>query len=327
VPASPFDALASADFLVPDRDAAVAMVQRVIGLGEPKPRWSHGGPGAGHRVTFCRANPSFAASPTLIELIEPADVDPDRSIGDVVPNVGGLAALQDRRPLKTHGAPVASSSVDDLIERARSRGVRHWVQPSNDRYPFNRLWMGITADDLSGYRPDTDGGLMLEVVPTVTLMIPPEAVDAPADASDAVAPDTMIRTASRGFLVNDLDRSLDALAGFFEWEPELGPETGENGSRRAVLGFRIPRSARVELLAPAPDTEEGRFLREWGAGIGPVRIAVRDLAAKADDLRARGTPFREIRTGFADPAAVLRVDAAATPACSFEFAELSRPPA
>jgi len=318
----PFDALASADFLVPDRDAAVAMVQRVIGLGEPKPRWSHGGPGAGHRVTFCRANPSLAASPTLIELIEAADVDPDRSITEVVPNVGGLAALQADRPLKTHGAPVASSSVDELVERARSRGVRHWVQPSSDSYPFNRLWMGITADDLSGYRPEADGGLMLEVVPTATLMIPPAAVDAPADAFDAVEPDTMIRTASRGFLVDDLDRSLDALAGFFAWEPELGPEKGDNGSRRAVLGFRVPRSARIELLAPAPGTGEGQFLQQWGPGIWHVRISVRDLTAKAHDLRARCTPFTEVRTGFESPETVLRVDPEATPACLFEFAAL-----
>jgi Glyoxalase/Bleomycin resistance protein/Dioxygenase superfamily len=320
---SPFDALASADFLVPDRDAAVAMVQQVIGLGEPKPRWSHGGPGAGHRVTFCRANPTLAVSPTLIELIEAADVDPGRSITEVVPNVGGLAVLQGDRPLKTHGAPVASSSVDDLIERARSRGVRHWVQRSSAAYPFNRLWMGITADDLAGYRPESDGGLMLEVVPTVTLMIPPEAIDAPADTADAAEPGGMIRTASRGFLTDDLDRSLDALADFLAWEPELGPENGESGSRRAVLGFRVRRSARIELLAPAPDSQEGRFLQQWGPGIWHVRIAVRDLAAKADDLRSRGTPFTEVRTGFEQPATVLRVDAAATPACCFEFSELS----
>jgi hypothetical protein len=316
---SPFDALASADFLVPDRDGAVAMVQRVVGLGPPKPHWSHGGPGAGHRVTFCRANPAFAVSPTLIELIEPASVDPERSLTEVVPNVEGFARLQGDRPLKTHGAPVASSSVDELIERARSRKVRHWVQPSNDDYPFERLWMGITADDLSGYRAAEDGGLMIEVVPTATLRIPPEAVDAPADAAGAHGPGSMVRTASRGFLVDDLDRGVEAIADFFAWEPDVGPETGEGGARRAVLGFRVPRSARIELLAPAPDSEEGRFLARWGAGIWHVRIAVADLDAKADDLRRRGTPFAEVRTGFADPEVVLRIDPAATPACLFEL--------
>src|SRR5207247_78849 len=96
---TPFDAKASADFLVPDRDAAVAMVQRVLGIGEPKPRWSMGEPGQGFRVTFCRAHPSLAASPTLIELIEAAELDPRRSLSEVVPNVGGLAALQGDRPL------------------------------------------------------------------------------------------------------------------------------------------------------------------------------------------------------------------------------------
>src|SRR4029453_18155160 len=95
--ASPFDALASADFLVPDRDAAVEMVQRVVGLGAPNPPWSHGGPGAGHRVTFCRANPTLAVSPTLIELIQPESVDPDRSLTEVVPNVAGLTRLRGDR--------------------------------------------------------------------------------------------------------------------------------------------------------------------------------------------------------------------------------------
>jgi len=320
---APFDALASADFLVPDRDSAVATAQGVLGIGPPKPRWSHGGPGLGHRVTFCRANPSIADSPTLIELIEPADVDPNRSLGEVVPNVAGLAALQGDRPLKTHGAPVASSSIGELIERARSRDVRHWVQPAPVGYPFERLWFGITADDLSGYRPDVDGGLMLEVVPTETLGLPPAAFDPPEDANDDADGGSMVRTVSRGFLVDDLDRALDALADFFGWEAERGPERGDDGARRAILGFALPRSARIELLAPSPESDEGEFLRRWGPGIWHVRIAVRDLEAKADDLRARGTPFCEVRTGFAQPESVLRVEPTATPSCLFEFAALT----
>jgi len=286
----PFDALASADFLVPDRDAAVAMVQQVLGLGEPNPRWSHGGPGWGHRVTFCRAHPSFAQSPTLIELIEPTDVDTHRPLGEVVPNVAGLAELQGNRPLKTHGAPVASSSVEELIERVRVRGIRHWVQPGTDAYAFERLWIGITAEQLAGYRPEADGGLMLEVVPTATLGLPPEAYEPPTEIGNDTAHDVagaMVRTAARVFFVDDLERSLDALGNLCAWEPERGP-----------------------------------FLARWGPGVGPVRIAVHDLDTLAADLRARGTPFREVRTGFEEPETVLRVDPAATPACCFEFAAI-----
>jgi hypothetical protein len=319
----PFDALASADFLVPDRDAAVEMVQRVVGLGPPKPRWSHGGPGAGHVVTFCRANRSLGVSPTLIELIQPESVDPARSIGDVVPNVSGLAALQGDRPLKSHGAPVASSAIPELIERARAAGVRHWVQPGNDRYRLDRLWYGITGDEPSAYRAETDGGLMLEVVPTATLMLPEGSLDAPPDASGADEADNMIRTLSRGFLVDDLDRSLAAVAELVGWEPERGPETGDGGARRALLGFRAPRSARLELIQPAPGTTEAQFLARYGQGIWHARIAVRDLDAQADDLRRRGTPFSTLRTGFADPETVLRISPDATPGCLFEFAPLA----
>ena len=315
---TPFDALASADFLVTDRDAAVAAVQRALGFVEPKPRWSRGGPASGFEVTFCRPNPSLRDSPTLVELIAPADLDAARPLAEVVPNVAGLAALQGDRPLKTHGAPVASTAVEDLIETVRSRGLRHWVQPSSDAYPFHRLWMGITADGLADYRPGGDGGLMLEVVDTATLGLPP-VLQGLAPAPETTGAGSMVRTATRCFVVDGLDRRLDGLAGTFSWEPELGPEAGERGARRAVLAFRIPQSSRIELLEPAAGTTEAEFLGRFGAGVWAVRIAVHDFAAKAEDLRARGTPFREVRTGFERPETVLRVDMSATPGCLFEI--------
>jgi hypothetical protein len=323
VTSSPFDALASADFLVTDRDAAVAWVQRALGMGQPKPSWSHGGPGRGFKVTFCRAHPSLDQSPTLVELIEPAELDPRRPLGEVVPNVNGLAALQGDRPLKTHGMPVASAAVDELVERVRSRNLRHWVQPSSESYPFSRLWMGISSDDLAGYLPGSDGGLMIEVVPTVTLRVPVHPPDEPPSPPPP-GPGGMLRTESRGVLVEDIDRSLEELVEAFSWEPDVGPERGDDGSRRAVLGFGMPNSARIELLAPAPDGEVGQFLRRWGSGVWHVRIAVDDLTAKAADLRTRGTTFREVRTGFEYPETVLRVDLDATPGCLFEFS--SGPP-
>jgi hypothetical protein len=323
---SPFDLLASADFLVPDRDAAVSMVQAVLGFREPKPHWSMGGEGRGFRVTFCRPHPSLRQSPTLVELIEPASVDSSRSLSEVVPNVGGLAHLQKDRPLKTHGAPVASSAVEEIIERVQKLGLRHWVQPSSETYPFFRLWMGITSDELADYRGG-DGGLMLEVVDSRTVGLPLDviAADAADPASVPAAGDqagTMVRTAARVFLVDDVDRRVDELAQAFGWDPEVGPEIGTDGSRRALLGFRLPQSARIELLAPARSTEAGRFLEQWGPGIWSVRIAVTDLDAKADDLRARGAPFERIDTGFDQPNVILRVDPSATPGCRFEFESL-----
>lgn len=320
--AAPFDVLASADFLVPDRQAAVEAVRERLGFVEPKPRWSTGGEGSGHRATFCRPNPALASSPTLVELIEGASVDPSRPLSEVVPNIAGLVELQGGRPLKTHGTPVASAEVDELIDTVRRKGLRHWVQPSSERYPFLRLWMGIEADGLADYRPDGDGGLMLEVVHTDTLRLPDEAGQPDASGTGPDGPGAMIRTATRCYLVEDLDRSLAQLATTFGWEPEVGPEQGEGGSRRAVLGFRLARSARIELVAPAPGSEEAEFLGRWGPGLWALRIAVGDLEAKAADLDVRRTPFRALRTGFDHPATVLRVDPAATPGCLFEFALL-----
>jgi hypothetical protein len=214
---------------------------------------------------------------------------------------------------------VASAAVEELIETVRSRGLRHWVQPSSDAYPFPRLWMGIAPDGLADYQPGGDGGLMLEVVHTATLGLPAALQEGSAPAPEPAA-GTMVRTATRCFVVDELDRRLDELAGAFSWEPELGPEEGEDGSRRAVLGFRIPQSARIELIAPTPGTADDDFLGRFGAGVWAIRVAVQDLAAKAEDLRARGTPFRELRTGFERPDTVLRVDTSATPGCLFEFA-------
>ena len=305
---------------MPDRDAAVAMVQRALGFGEPKPRWSHGGPGSGFVVTFTRPHPLLRQSPTLVELIEAESLDPARELGDVVPNVAGLAALQRDRPLKSHGLPIASSTVDELIDRVQRLGLRHWVQPSREGFPFKRLWMGIAADDLSGYDATVDGGLMIEVVDTATIGLPADAFTAPLAQVDDQFAGGMLRTAARCFLVADLAASLDAVARAFAWEPEAGPESGDDGSRRAILGFRLAESARVELLQPASTSEAGNFLSRHGPGIWSVRIAVRALDAKADDLRARGTPFRIEPTGIAQPEEVLIVEPFATPACRFEFA-------
>jgi hypothetical protein len=318
----PFDVLASADFLVPDRNAAVAAVQSALGFVEPKPRWSRGGPGSGFEVTFCRPNPSLMQSPTLVELIAEAELDTTRPLAEVVPNVAGLGALQGNRPLKTHGAPVASTRVEELVETVRRRGLRHWVQPSSAGYPFPRLWMGLAADGLADYRRGADGGLMLEVVHTATLGLPAALFEPDSRVSDTATAGTMLRTVTRSFLVDELISRLDELAGTFSWEPEVGVEHAEDGSRRAVLGFRVPASARIELFEPSPRTEERAFLDRFGAGVWAVRVGVSDLAAKAEDLRSRGTAFEEVRTGFERPEKLLRIDTSATPGCLFELTPL-----
>jgi hypothetical protein len=103
-------------------------------------------------------------------------------------------------------------------------------------------------------------------------------------------------------------------------------ERADDGTRRAALGFGLAQSARLELIQPAGDRDETSFLGQWGPGIWHVRIGVSGLDAKADDLRARHTPFRAVRTGFEHPDVVLRVSADAVPGCLFEFAEAAPQP-
>jgi hypothetical protein len=314
-----FDALAVADYLVADLDASVTALHGTLGIEPPKPSWYSGGPGTGSRNTFCRVNRSRLDAPTVIGLMETAELDQARPQSDVMPHVVGLAALQGSRPFRTHGAPVAAPGMEELIESLCRRGIRHWVQPPSQIYPFQRVWMGIT-DGWGDYRPDGDGGLLLELVERDALGLPPEAYGAAAPADDA--PDgSMLSIVSRGFLVADLARSLDQLAETFGWRPEQGPERALDGSRRAVLGFRMARSARIELIEPAGAREEAEFLRQWGPGVWHTRIAVKNLDAKAEDLRSRGTTFREVQTGFSAPELVLRVDPTDTPGCLFEFME------
>ena len=122
-----FDVLGSADFLVPSRAAAVAAAQSALGFPAPRPQWSSGEPGRGFSVTFMRPHKSLAVSPTLLEVIAVEELAPDADPRAGIVNIRAMSELQGDRPVKTHGVVVGTSQIEEIIERIRSDGRRHWI--------------------------------------------------------------------------------------------------------------------------------------------------------------------------------------------------------
>jgi hypothetical protein len=64
------------------------------------------------------------------------------------------------------------------------------------------------------------------------------------------------------------------------------------------------------------------YLNSWGPGPYYIRIAVNDLAAKAEDLRSRGTKFSWIESSDAvEGRSLIRIDPEELDGQLFEFEE------
>jgi len=122
--------------------------------------------------------------------------------------------------------------------------------------------------------------------------------------------------------VEDLGFSLAALDRNLGFQPRVGPEIdAASGCRRAIFGFAHPRSAELELVEPIAAGEAKDSLDTWGPGSWTIRIGVNDVAAKAADLRRRGTEFETRSLDAGRP--VLRVDTGPLDVPGlFEFAEV-----
>jgi len=57
--------------------------------------------------------------------------------------------------------------------------------------------------------------------------------------------------------------------------------------RRAVFRFKVPYSAELEVLERVTSGEVKDSLDTWGPGSWAILIAVNDVDAKAEDLRAQ----------------------------------------
>jgi hypothetical protein len=311
-----FDFLCNAEVIVEDVAVAEKVFVEALGFPQPRPSWSNKEPGFGFTYLFARVHPSLAVSPTRIEAMALAPLDPAIDPDSTLSFLPKLLAAQGSRPWKTHANEIATSDIHAVAQRLSRNDCRFHEMPG----PFTRLWLGWTAEDPGAYQPQTDGGLFIEFIETAALgkgaalWEPQPAPDLPAGA--------MVRVMRRSWITDDIAFTLKALERNLGLRPALGPVLDtELGAHRAVYRFSHPRSAELEVLEPLSAGEIRESLDAWGPGSWAIRIGVTNVLAKADDLRRRGTPF-EARLG-AHNEIVLRVDTGAMDVPGiFEFAQV-----
>jgi hypothetical protein len=310
-----FDLLINAEVIVDDVAVAENVFVDALGFPEPRQSWKGTISGAGFSFLFARVHPSLKVSPTRVEAMAVVPID-----AGIEPFLPKLLAAQGSRPWKTHGNEVATSAIDAVIAGLEGNGCRFYTMQGQEGHPFVRLWLGWTADDPGDYRPDVDGGLMFEICETDSLMQGPALWDVQPDPE--LAAGSMIRVLHRSWIVQDIHESLTTIERNLGWRPRIPPKTtGASGCRRAVFGFKHPRSAELELLEPVAAGEVRDSLETWGPGAWTIRIGVNDLAAKADDLRHRGTSFDSFKSE--GDGTVLRVDTGLMDVPGlFDFAEV-----
>jgi hypothetical protein len=251
------------------------------------------------------------------------------------PNLGDpmfhefLESLKDyqgrHRPMLTHSIVLATHSAkfDALMEKLMRRRLRFRMAQRTPAMPFDRMWMGVTPED-PRYEPSVDGGLCIEVMPIEPLQMPPETFAVPPPQPRNPEPADMVRVSSRGFLVRNLDETLRRCSANLDWEPN-GPVDSlvREGYRRATMEFSLPNSATLDVIeATRWNGEAGTYVNSWGPGPYYIRIEVNNLAAKAEDLRERGTRFEwvdECEAVGGKP--LIRIDPAELQGQVFEFEE------
>jgi hypothetical protein len=168
-----------------------------------------------------------------------------------------------------------------------------------------------------------DGGLCIEVMPLAPLQFPAEAFSNPPPEPRGLGEGDMVRVVGRGFLVRDLDDTLERCSANLDFEPS-GPVQllNREGYKVARMGFELATSSTLDIIQPTQwDSLAGRYLHNWGPGPYYIRIAVNGLAAKAEQLKANGVAFEWIEDSEAAGGAMIRVDPAELDGALFEFVE------
>jgi len=301
-----YDLMTTVSVLVDDIRQGVETLCARLGIPEPRPQSFRGGPGID--AVFCRVHPKYAIAPTFLELVAAAPIEGAASGAPVFP-VAQIAARQGHRGIKWHATEIAmpQDTLLDLSAHLDRLGVPHGFVPSDQR---ERFFMG--GDPATEYDNTADASLVIEAGRSGHLGLPEDAFTAPADIPPDAEPPTMVRIVAREYLVDDLDETLGILERNLRWSPQS--VTDEPGCRRAVMPFRAPRSARLELVQPSGSGRVAEAYDELGAGAWTIRVSVVDLDAKAFDLTIRDTPF----TRHDD---VLRPSPDATLGVPFEFTQ------
>lgn len=321
-----FDLLLSADMMVQDPDRMAERLISKLGI-HGHPRWRQAFDNHPYVAHFLRVHKSLAVSPTRVE--------PQGHLDR--PNPGDpmfhefLESLKDfqgrHRPMLTHSIVLVlhGPKLSALIERLMRLRLPFRVAQRTPEMPFDRLWLGATPERPI-YDPSVDGGLCIEVMPMEPLQMPADTFATPAPQPRNPAPGEMVRVTAREYLVRDLDDTLRRCSANLGWEPGGGVESLQgSGCRRARMGFTLANSACFDIVeATRWDGDAGLYLNNWGPGPYTIRIGVNGLAAKAEDLRVRGTRFTWIdESESVGGGPLIRIDPAELDGQLVEFEDLA----
>jgi len=257
----------------------------------------------GWDVVFALVNKAFATAPTRLELIAPMDP------ADAARPRGGRKVYDSQAPrtIRTHATVVATPDIVALAERVRRAGVRHWFQEPAQDVPFQRLWLGVPVGHVGDYDPDAgDGGFRFEFLPSNSSAFSPKLFQRPED-EPRPGEAGFRRIRHRAFLVGDIDASLATLERVFGWEPAHAvTDEPSRGYRFVDMSANHGHGATLRLVqATDPDSAAGRTFAAEGPGAWTITVAAYDLDATAADLAARGTAFRRLAPGKAEPEALV----------------------
>lgn len=288
-----FDLLMSADMMLADPDGMAEILVNRLGV-HGHPNWRQAFDGHPYIAHFLRVHKSLAVAPTRLEPQWHLDME---NHGDPMFHdfLESLKAYQGaHRPMITHSIVLAmrGEKFDEFVQKLMRRNLRFRMAQRTPDMPFDRLWLGATPED-PYYDPSVDGGLCIEVMPMEPLQMPAEIYQNPPMAPRDPKPADMVRITARGFLVRNLEHTLRTISTNLDWEPSGPVELLEKeGYRRARMTFNIAHSATLDIIeATRWNGDAGVYLNSWGPGPYYIRIAVQNLAAKAEDLKARGTNF------------------------------------
>lgn len=321
-----YEMLLSADMMVPDPDGMTELLVSKLSIHK-HPNWRQAFANHPYIAHFLRVQKSLAIAPTRIEpqvhLDKPNPGDP--LFHD---HLQGLQIYQGHhRPILTHSIVLVTwrEKLEALIQRLHERKLRFRLAQRTPEMEFDRLWLGVTPENIQ-YEPSVDGGLCIEFIPLEPTKLPAEAFQNPPPRVENPQPGELLRVTARGFIVRDLDFTIDKLRRNLEWDPESVKDLPGEGYRRARMGFTLPHSAKLDIVEPTRwDSQTGLYLHNWGPGPHFIRIGVYDLEAKAAQLKERGVRFTFAPESDAvEGRPLIRIDPAELEGQVFEFEGLER---